>query len=484
MRPGRHIHDLPAGGQERRPAWTLERQVWIRFFGAVGGLTLAFLAAIDSTVARQSGNLLATAVLASLALLLAGVVGLTTVPYLARRVSTRGWREVTDYKVTREGLIYIGMVLIIGIAALNTGNNLLFIVVAAMLAAILVSGVASATVLRGLELDVLLPQHVFAGTVATAQISLRNHRRILPSFSVTLVPSQPRRSSRQLRMHRATFSFPWWLPPEKRWVRVRDLALRLESTPAAIRPILNGTVYFPYVPARSCAGAEVQLKLASRGRYRQEAFGLATRFPFSFLKKTRQVELTRELLVYPSVEPTDSFLEILPMISGAFEEYVRGGGCELYCIREYQPEDPRRHVDWKATAKTGQLKVREFTREDERKLRIVFDNPLPGMLDAQEYENAIALTASLAWYFAGENAELSFAAPEYPGDRDVHEFLRYLALVQATAGASIFDGLEMTGEYNLILTARPHSNIPASVWACSYVVFLNGKDGDPRIGET
>ena len=81
-------------------------------------------------------------------LLLATCVGLVTVPYLARRVAVERLRESFDYDVTRAGIIYVLVTLVIGIAALNTGNNLLYIVVAAMLAAILVSGVVSAWVLR------------------------------------------------------------------------------------------------------------------------------------------------------------------------------------------------------------------------------------------------------------------------------------------------------------------------------------------------
>ncbi|HVP42933.1 MAG TPA: hypothetical protein VMS96_05845, partial [Terriglobales bacterium] len=130
-----------------------EREAWIRFFAALGGLSLAFGAAIFSTAARRSGNLWATAILASTALLVAGIVGITTVPYLARRVAFTRVREAFDYDVTRQGIAYMVLVLVIGVAALNTGNNLLFIIVSAMLAAILVSGVASAGVLRSLGLD-------------------------------------------------------------------------------------------------------------------------------------------------------------------------------------------------------------------------------------------------------------------------------------------------------------------------------------------
>ena len=129
-------------------------EVWVRFLLAIVGLVLAFGAALFSTVSRESGNLWATVLLASAALVLAVVVGLTTVPYLARRVAGAGIRDAFDFDVTKVGIVYVAIVLLIGIAALNTGNNLLYIVVAAMLAAILVSGIASAMVLRDLELDV------------------------------------------------------------------------------------------------------------------------------------------------------------------------------------------------------------------------------------------------------------------------------------------------------------------------------------------
>ena len=136
----------------------------------------------------MKAQLWATAILASAALLMAGVVGLATVPYLARRVALHRVREAFDYDVTREGMVYLAIVLVIAVAALNTGNNLLFIVVSAMLAAIIVSGVASAAILRGLELDVGLPEHVFAGESVLVRLSLRNLRRWLPSLSVSVAP--------------------------------------------------------------------------------------------------------------------------------------------------------------------------------------------------------------------------------------------------------------------------------------------------------
>jgi uncharacterized protein (DUF58 family) len=236
--------------------------------------------------------------------------------------------------------------------------------------------------------------------------------------------------------------------------------------------IFHGSVYFPYIPARGQVTAEVELRFPRRGRYVQEGFGVATRFPFSFLVKTRRMALRQETLVYPSVEPMDEFFEVLPMITGEFEAFVRGRGYDLYRIREYMPEDSARHVDWKATAKSGELKVREFTREDERKLRIVFDNPPREAVSPAAYENAVALAASLGWHFAAEDTELSFAASGYRGAADIYDFLAYLALVEPQQDGSLLETLEVTDDYNVILTARPRGSIPTALWACSYFVFI------------
>jgi len=450
-------------------------EVWVRFLLAIVGLTLAFGAALFSTVSRESGNLWATLVLASAALLLAVIVGLTTVPYLARRVAGAGLRDALDYDVTRVGIVYVAIVLVIGVAALNTGNNLLYIVVAAMLAAILISGFASAIVLRGLELDVRLPEHVFAGRAMLGRIVLRNPRRWLPSFSVNVVSVEKANTGKQWRWMPATFSVPPGRPPGRQWMQFRDYKLRRVSKTAAPPSIFEGSAYFPYVPAGSELKADLELCFDRRGCYQQKSFGLATRFPFAFLTKTRRVPLVREIIVYPPVEPADEFFEVLPMITGEFESFARGRGDDLYLIREYMPEDSARHVDWKATAKSGSLKVREFSREDERKLRIVFDNPSPGVVAEKAYEDAIALAASLSWHFAGENTDISFVSQGYSGGPDIYRFLAHLAVAQPQPLPSVVERLQPSDDYNIILTTRPRGGIPTALWACSYFVFIGSR---------
>jgi uncharacterized protein (DUF58 family) len=447
-------------------------EVWVRFLLAIVGLVLAFAAALFSTVTRESGNLWGTLILASVALLLAIFVGLTTVPYLARRIATARIRNAFEYDVTRVGIVYVAVVVLIGIAALNTGNNLLYIVVAALLSAILVSGVVSALVLRDLCLDIRVPEDVFAELPVLARIILQNPRRWLPSFSINVIAVNREKSAKRWRWTPATFGFPPWRRPADQWIQLPDRRLRRIAASASAPGIFQGPAYFPHIPAGTELTADLDLLFARRGCYRQETFGLATRFPFAFLTKTRRLALPREITVYPPVTPTDQFFEVLPLITGELETFVRGRGSDLYRIREYLPEDSARHVDWKATAKSGSLKVREFSREDERRLRIVFDNPGSGMVSAQAYEGAVALAASLGWYFAAEDAEVSFASQGYSGGTDIHRFLAHLAVVEPRTSPSMIDELPVSVDYNIIFTACPRGTIPAALWACSYFIFM------------
>jgi len=210
--------------------------------------------------------------------------------------------------------------------------------------------------------------------------------------------------------------------------------------------------------------------------------------------------LPREVLVYPRIEPTDEVFEILPLVRGEWESFVRGRGAELYRIREYQPEDSARHVDWKATAKSGSLKVREFAREDERRLCIAFDNPEPGLMSERSYEKSVDLAASLAWHFSTQEAEVSFIIPGRPRTRDLHEFLAWLAVIEpgmmetrmVESGTSVAERVAPAGDslrvmnlpssddYNIVITARPRGSVPTDLWNCSYFVFSGDDAFDNR----
>lgn len=426
----------------RRWLTSLDREAWTRFFIALGGLTIAFGSAMLSTAFRDEGNLIATAITASLALLTAGIVGVAIVPYLAKRAALERLRFAMQYELTREGAIYLVACIVIAIAALNTGNNLLFMIVAAMLGAVLVSGIFSTWMLLNVDLDLSVPEHVFARQNVSGRVAVRNHGPF-SIFSIQVIPAKQKRRKK-------------------------------ETFPAA-NAILRSPLYFPWLGPGQERFENVDLRFERRGSYQQRELGVATRFPFSFLKKTRMIPLQSEIIVLPSIEQTQDFMETLPMIVGEFESFVPGRGHDLYRIREYAPGDPARHIDWKSSAKAGNLMLREFAREDERNLRIVFDNPAPGVLDPLEYERGVELAASLAWHFASENVSLSFMAPDYDGSNEALSFLKYLAVLQPGSKQLTLGEIPVTSAYNLMFTGRVPGSIPAELWANSYVIFLGAK---------
>lgn len=443
---------------------------WLRFVIAAVGLTLAFAAAIFSTAARDAGNLIGTVVLASLALLISVGVGLGVVPYLVRRVGAKRVRAALDFEVTKSGVLYSLVVLLIGVAALNTGNNLLYIIVAVMLAAIAVSGVASAVCLRGLELEVKVPEHIFAGSEVQATVCVRNPRRYVPALSVSAVPIEKKIERKRWQWVATTFEVPPWRPPEQQWLRLPDRRLRRVKM-GQPSGVFHEAAYFPIVPADSSLEASVKLNFRRRGCY-QEKFSLSTRFPFAFLVKTRRAALARDVLVYPELTSSQEAIQLVPLLSGKFEAHLRGIGSDLYRIREYLPEDAARQVDWKATARTGSLKVREFSREDERRIRVVFDNPVPGQMQTAQYERMISLAASLIWRLAEQNVFVSFVSQEFEVFGEVFSALRYLATANAQRGDSILDHLSASTDYSVVFTAHKRGSIPAGAWASSYFVFV------------
>lgn len=445
-------------------------EIWKRSLIAIFGLVLAFAAALFSTVTRDSGNVIATAILAGGSLLLAVWVGMTTVPYLARRaVSEVRWRESLDFEVTRAGMVYVVTTLLIGVAALNTGNNLLYLIVSTMLAAVYVSGICSSLVLRGLALHVDLPQHVFAAEVTAGCLELRNSRRYLPSLSVSIVPPKERKLKERWRAENGAFGFPPLRPPERQWFSLRDIKIRRVPDAPTVATVFQETIHFGLIAPRSSARSEIALCFQRRGLYRQDAFALVTVFPFGLLVKRRNIEVAHELVVYPAVDATAEMARILPAIASDLSSLHAGPGQDLLRIRPYETGDSARHVDWKATAKSGALKVREFARDEQVRLRIVFDNPIEGQVSSESYERGIRLAASLAWYFARVSQAVTFVAPGVGASPNVWEFLRYLALAQPAASGSVLDGLMDTGDFNLIVTAQAEAAVAPSLRAVSRV---------------
>jgi len=429
-----------------------DRPGWRNFGIAMLALTAALAIALFSATAAQEGRIWVAGITTVLSLGIAGWVAVAIVPALAKRTSLRWLAYQVDYRLTRDGMIYLGAVLILVLAAVNTGNNLLFLILACMLAGILISGVLSRVVLTGVEMKFDMPEHIFAEQPVLAEMELRNEKQGWPSFSLRVIGGS-------------------------------------KKAPAEI---LTRPVYFPFIPRMSAARQKVELRFPRRGVYRQDAFGISTRFPFGFFEKTRQVDSNIEITVYPRVQPTDQFYEVLPLLSGEMASFFRGRGHELHSLRDYLSTDSARFVDWKVTAKSGRLIVREFAREDERRVVLVLDpfigperaelGQLADAEQAERFERTVSLAACIAWHFNEIRSVMQFrtdriSTPMAPASEIIYDALRELATIQpdtSAAGGAFLDELASQTEiFKIILTARPQRSIPTALWSSSYFIFID-----------
>ena len=320
------------------------------------------------------------------------------------------------YKVTRAGLLFVLAILAIGFAALASANNLLFLIVAAMLATLLISGFVSRLCLAGLELDFLVPEHVPAGRHVPGKLFVRNQKWLMPSFSV-----------------------------------------RVEAIQSPDSPSLKSGVYFPLIASHATLEETVEVRFPRRGTYRQNGFAFSTSFPFGFLEKSARVTLRRETLVYPSLDPHPGFEDLLLGIDGEIETHYRGLGKDFYRIRPYEVLESARHVDWKASAHVGALQVREFAREQEQTVEMFLDRDIPFELDAW-FERAVDCCAFLAWRLSNRGVSVHFRSQGFdfrqPEDGDIYAILKYLALVYPLRSQGTAPPLE-DSSYKIVVTPSP-----------------------------
>ena len=427
----------------------------------IGGLS----AAAVTLLARQSDNYSLAAIAAILSLVSAALMLVFVVPPLARSARVEVGRFDLPIEVTSGGAIFVVILVVVGFAAWNTGNNLLFMIFSLLASSLFVGGIAARASLRDLIVSARFPDHIFAGEAAPVIVTLRNAKRALPSFSI-LVEARG--------------------PNEARNKRNRRRGPRFVKRPLA---------YFTYIPRRAAAEQRVEQLFASRGHVLINGFELSTRFPFGFFRFRRGLRARDvDIVVYPKPEPIGDELHLLPTYAGRMASVRRGVGQDLFSLRDYQPQDDLRHIDWKATARSRNLTVREFTAEDERRITIVFDtrdlsdsaieNFLP------RFEAGVVQAASLLKHFVDERAEVRLMLGDdlgrYGGGlKHLYECLRRLALVspQSQNGegelstsvndpATVKDENVFDEDYAIVLTTAPLGSIPAKIWRASHVIHV------------
>lgn len=303
------------------------------------------------------------------------------------------WEAVLDARlrerITKSGLAFVAALTLVGLAAFASANNLLFLLLAAMVAVLMVSGFVSRLGLSGLELDVQLPEHISARQPTVARVRLHNEKGWAPSFAIQVVG--------------------------------------IENS------VFSTALYFPVVPGGATLEDAVAVRFARRGIHKEDSFQFSSRFPFGFAERRERVTLKRDVLVYPCLDPQPGFEALLSAITGDVESHVRGMGNDFYRIRPYESLESARHVDWKATAHTGSLQVREFAREQDPLVHIFLDLNVPNELH-DWFEYSVECCAFLTLRLVNRGARLRFQTQTFdrfvPVECDAYTILKYLALVE------------------------------------------------------
>ena len=439
------------------------RNALLGIFVVVGGLALAAV----TYWAHRRGDARLAGIAAAVSLGFVLLILIFVVPPLARSASAEASQMDLPFEFTTGGAIYLGLLVIVGFAAWNTGNNLLFIVLAFLTSAFIVGFVVGNFCLKKLDVKMRFPETIFAEEPTPLIVSLHNNKRLFPTYSVTTeVRGKEREKSALLDEVKKIFP-----------VRLAEKMIR--------PPILKHTLdYFIYIPRRQSVENKTKHIFKYRGRFIIKDFELSTRFPFGFFRHRRRLSAQEaEIIVFPKIEPIETEILHLPFETGKRVLARRGAGQDLLTLRDYQPQDDLRHVDWKATARARRIVVREFAAEDERRVTVIFDTRL--QLPAAEsskslrtrieeeqkgekisevskkFDKGVSQTASLLAYFNDEQAEMRLIIDDTQGEFGIgrthlHNCLKQLALVEPTFYAN--ETTEISNEtYEEVFTSRENS---------------------------
>lgn len=308
----------------------------------------------------------------------------------------RGWKKYFyPYRrlhFTLEGWFFSVLTLCIGLIAINTGHNLFYLVFGLLLGVVIVSGILSERVLRGIEVRRHIPSEVTARIPFAVVLEVRNPSRHKISYSLTIRDSGD------------------FLP----------------------RQTLG---YLPSLAAGELKTFHYLARVTRRGLYQFSTIHIATRFPFGLFEKIRIIPLHQSFVAYPAHRES---ARIHALVKGKdlVGRKKRRWGEEILSLRPALPEDDHRLIHWLTSARTGQLMMKEFAEEIEPPRAIFFDNR---GADGERFEQAVELAASLLRSLMRQGAPMTFATWEEnleptAGKRELSASLRRLALISPSRG--------------------------------------------------
>lgn len=260
--------------------------------------------------------------------------------------------------------VFIAITLLIGAGAVNSQNNLLFLVFGLAVAMIVVSGLLSGTIMMGLRAERELPAIGAVGEPVAIRYRVINDSRRLPAFALGIGECGAARSARRA----------------PRWQRILG---RPEACVLHVGP-------------RQFATAAAVVTPVARGEALLEGVRVSSAFPFGLFRKSIECAHPQSILVHPRLLHLrrDALRELMAGAHIGWRSHnSRGPGEDFFGLRDYRPGDPVRSIAWKRTARTGDIVVRDHAAPHAGALMVVLN--LNGA-DDDANESAISLAGSIA----------------------------------------------------------------------------------------
>jgi uncharacterized protein (DUF58 family) len=338
--------------------------------------------------------------------------------------------------MTWEGFLVILLMAVVGLAAWNSGTNLLYLLLATMIGMFLVHGLFAQHSMNHLKIRRHVPQEARAGELVPLAVTLTNEKRFLPAYAVT----------------------------------IRNFLS--DGSPA-------GSGFCAVLKPRQTVDVSVPAIFPHRGWFQLGRLEVTSRFPFGFAERGYVLREEQNILILPPIYPATEVLLGLGLDLGDATGQSKGVGVEPHTLRDYVHGEHVRNIHWKTTARLGKPVVLEYVVEETRQVCLVLSDQCAMDPDSlKQFEKAVVLTASLATALASQGLEVGllagkdFMAPEH-GDKHMTAILRSLAMLQPNSDGKMQVQSGAVGDPNRLLTLEvAHGAKPDSVRVGGAMVTL------------
>jgi uncharacterized protein (DUF58 family) len=286
---------------------------------------------------------------------------MTAIPHTERSFEFQG-----VVRLTKVGVSFVVFTIVVGFAAINTGNNALYIGLSFMLGCLLLSGVASKTGLHDIEVTFESVREAWAGKPTEGSLKIANRSTV--------------------------------------W-NVRDLIVTSSE--------LATPVYVPLIRRRTDMRTSAEFLFHRRGIVQLNSIDLYTRYPFGFFCKKRRVKITGEVVVYPRLLNEETAREQFRPVAG--ENYPSnriGIGTDVHSFREYVRGDSYRHIYWKKSASLGRFIVKQTETEAARAVAVVVDPWKPRDCTDEDFEFMVSEAATFIFDALKRGLDIMLTMPK------------------------------------------------------------------------